>query len=265
MMRSTMKQSKKYRNWMLTILFWVVLWQLAASTMDNAIALVGPVQTFEIFFKLIAEAEFWKIVVCSLSRVLAGFFLGWMSGTLAAFAGCKVPAVEMLLAPFVSLLRAVPVASFVILALIWMGSENLTVFVVFVVVMPIVYAAVLDGMGQTDKEMLELAKVFRMGRWKKLWYIYRPSCIPFLLNAMTVTAGLAWKSGVAAEVIGIPEYSFGERLYMSKIYLETGELFAWTAAVILFSYLFERAGIWLLKKTAGKGVVTDGNPNSKLE
>lgn len=265
MMNSIMRQNKTCRKWILTVLFWLILWQIAASAMDNAIALVGPVETFGILLKLLTEVQFWKIVLFSSARILAGFCLGWIIGTLAALAAWKVPVVEILLAPFISLLRAVPVASFVILALIWMGSEKLTFFVVFVVVMPIVYTAVLDGMRQADKEMLEMAKVFRIGTWKKFWYIYRPSCVPFLLNAMTVTAGLTWKSGVAAEVIGIPDYSFGERLYMAKIYLETGELFAWTAAVIIFSYLFERVGIWILKKTVGRGVMTDGNSNSKLE
>lgn len=264
-MHSIMKQSKNWATRILVILFWLVVWQLAAVIMDNEIVLVGPGKTFSILLQLMTRVGFWKVVACSAVRILSGFFLGWFVGSLAAVVSWKAPVAEMLLAPFLSLLKAIPVASFVILALIWMGSENLTIFVVFVVVMPVVYAAVLEGMRLTDKEMLEMANLFRMGRGKKLWYIYRPFCVPFLVNAMTVTAGLTWKSGVAAEVIGIPDYSFGERLYMAKIYLETGELFAWTAAIILLSYLFERMGIWILKKTVGRGISTDGDSDSKLE
>ena len=51
---------------------------------------------------------------------------------------------------------------------------------------------------------------------------------------------------MAAEVIGLPKGSIGERLYQAKIYLDTPDLFAWTAVIILVSLVFERVFLRLL-------------------
>ena len=68
---------------------------------------------------------------------------------------------------------------------------------------------------------------------------------------------MGFKSGIAAEVIGVPDGSIGEGLYLAKIYLSTAELFAWTFMIIVVSTLFEKLFLWILKKFAGKGALID--------
>ena len=58
--------------------------------------------------------------------------------------------------------------------------------------------------------------------------------------ACRLACGLCWKSGVAAEVIGLPSGSIGERLYDAKIYLNTGEVLAWTLVIVLISLACEK-------------------------
>jgi len=58
---------------------------------------------------------------------------------------------------------------------------------------------------------------------------------------------LAWKAGVAAELIGYPAGSMGEQLYYSKFFLETDTLFAWTVVIIILSVSFEKLFLLLLK------------------
>ena len=64
--------------------------------------------------------------------------------------------------------------------------------------------------------------------------------------------GLAWKSGVAAEVLCLPKAAIGTQVYYSKIYLETPSLFAWTAVVIVLSMLLERIVRRLLGVKGGR-------------
>lgn len=73
-----------------------------------------------------------------------------------------------------------------------------------------------------------------------LFYIYRPALRPFLDSGMKISLGMCWKSGVAAEVIGMPDFSIGGRIYLSKVYLDTAGVLAWTAVVIVLSALFEK-------------------------
>ena len=150
-------------------------------------------------------------------------------------------------------MKSVPVASFVILALIWTGSEHLAVLISFLVVFPILYVNTLAGLQSADIRLLEMARVFRVRPLRRVRFIYLPALLPYLSGGCRVALGMSWKSGVAAEVIGLPSHSIGEHLYMSKIYLETDGLFAWTIVIIAISVLVERLVLFFLNRLQRKG------------
>lgn len=232
------------------VLFWLLLWQLVSIALNQPIILTGPLEVARALFALLPQSEFWLTVVMTLVKITCGFglalFAGFGLGTLA----WKFQWLKELLAPVMSLVRAIPVASFVILALIWAGSKNLSILISFLVAAPVIYVQTLAGLTSTDKKMLEMARVFHMPLPAKCRYIYWAALRPHLMEGIRITMGLCWKSGVAAEVIGTPDHSIGEKLYMAKIYLSTDELLAWTLVVILLSALFERICLRLME--AGK-------------
>ncbi len=119
-------------------------------------------------------------------------------------------------------------------------------------VLPVIYTNVLQGIDGADPKLLEMASVFRMPFFRKVRYIYIPSVLPALVSAASVSLGFCWKSGIAAEVIGLPTGSIGEKLYEAKLYLMTGELFAWTAVIVLVSVVFEKLVMLLIRKLAGQ-------------
>ena len=109
--------------------------------------------------------------------------------------------------------------------------------------------------------MTELAHAYAFGRKKTLREIYFPAVRPYLSAAATTGLGFAWKSCVAAEVIALSKNSVGRALYESKLYLETAELFAWTASVVLISVLFEK----LLVHKLFKNKNTEGTAGRRSE
>ena len=234
------------------VLFWLLVWQLGADTLNQPIILTGPVQVAQALLRLIPQGEFWRTIGVTLAKISIGFMAALTVGFMLGILSCRCHWLKELLAPAVSLLRSIPVASFVILALIWTGSENLSVLISFLVVLPVIYGHTLTGMESTDKKLLEMASVFRVSllpRWRR---IYWPSLKPYLQEGIRIAIGFCWKSGVAAEVIGVPDHSIGEKLYMAKIYLCTDELLAWTLMVIVLSAAFEK--LWLLVIGGKKGV-----------
>ncbi len=232
---------------LLCVFFWLVVWQAGAMALNQRILLVTPVDAAVKLIELIPSADFWKSVMFSAGRILSGFALGLTVGTgLAVFSGRYV-FLRKLISPFISVLKAVPVASFTILALIWVSSKNLSVLVTFLICVPIVYINMLEGIDSLDPKLKEMSTVFGIPPMRRFVGIYLSQLLPYFRSAAGLAIGLCWKSGAAAEVIGIPDGSIGEKLYQAKIYLETADLFAWTAVIIFVSWLCEKAFMSVIK------------------
>lgn len=240
------------------ILFWLCVWQVAAVLMKESIVFVGPLDMLRSLWEQMCGKEFWISTGNSALKIMFGFGTAFGSAVVMAGISFQIKWIKILLDPVVQLAKSVPVASFVVLLLILAGSENLSVFIVFLMVFPIIYVNMGQGLECVDTKMLEMCRVFKMSSWKKFLYIYRPAFLPFLISGSRVALGMSWKSGVAAEIIGIPRHSIGERLYMAKIYLNTESLFAWTLVIILLSLLFEKVFLQILKMLGGKTLKGEG-------
>ncbi len=215
------KKYGKYGKKILIVVCWIFMWQLAAALVGNRILLVGPLQTLQALGERALRGDFWLSVGHSLLRIGAGFASGLAIGLLLAAGSSRYKLLEEVLAPVMALLKAIPVASFVVLFLIWWRSAVLATAVSFCIVLPNIYVNTLEGIRHVDPRLLEMAQVLEIPAWNRFFYIYRPALKPYLDSAIHISAGMSWKSGVAAEVIGIPALSVGEQLYLSKIYLDT--------------------------------------------
>ncbi len=237
------------------LLFWLILWHGLSLLIHNQILLVGPLDAMKAWSVQITSPDFWKALWFSFGRISLGFFIAFLTGLLTGALAFLKPFIREFLAPAIQFMKSVPVASFVILALIWTGARNLSVFISFLVVYPVIHVNTLAGLSNADKNLLEMARVFQIPLWRQAASIYRISLYPYLESALQTVLGMSFKSGIAAEVIGVPDGSIGEGLYMAKIYLSTADLFAWTFTIIIISTLFEKGFLFMLKKLAGKGVV----------
>jgi len=236
-----------------SVLFWLLAWQLLAVAVGQRLLLASPAETLVRLLELACTAEFWQSILFTLLHILTGFLCAVAAGTLTGALSTRFGWLGELLSPLMTAIKSVPVASFVIVALIWIPSKRLSVLISFLIAYPLIHAAVLDGLTHVDPKLIEMARVFRMPRLNRLTAIELPAVLPRLTSAAGVAMGLAWKSGVAAEVIGIPTGSVGERLYKAKVYLATPDLFAWTLTIVLASMLCERA-LKLLLKQAGRAL-----------
>lgn len=239
MLRSTTKPNKRrIRLWAAAL--WLLIWQAAAMLVGQDFLLASPVQTLVRFFELACTGGFYLAALFSLARIFAGFLLGLALGVLLAGLSASCPRIRDLLSPVYAVLRSIPVASFVIVALIWVPSRNLSILICFLITFPVIYAGALSEIERTDPKLIEMARVLRMSAPRRLVYIYALPALRGFEVTCASAIGLAWKSGTAAELIAIPAGSIGERLYEAKVYLMTGDLFAWTILIVLLSALCAR-------------------------
>lgn len=215
--------------------FWLAAWQLASVAVGSRVVLVGPAEVARRLAELVLEADFWVSVGLSLGRVATGFGLAVVAGVALAAWASRSRVVEGLLAPLVGAVKAAPVASFVVLLLMWVSSRRLSVAVSFLMAFPILYTNVLAGVRQTDPALLEMADVFGVSGWARVRTVYAAQVVPYLRAGLSLAMGLSWKSGIAAEVIGLPAPSIGIHLYDAKVYLDTPDLLAWTVVIVALS------------------------------
>lgn len=237
---------KKRKLSLWAVLFWLLVWQAGSMALHSDILLVSPLRVVATLFELAGTQRFWTSLLGSLTRIVGGFLLAVLLGTGLAALAARFRRVEELLAPLVLAMKTVPVASFIILALIWFGSRNLSVFIALVMVFPVMYTNVLSGIRAVDVQLLEMARVFRIPALRRIRCVDLPQVMPYFRAGCTLGLGLCWKAGVAAEVIGMPIPSIGERLQQAKVYLDTPELFAWTLVIVLMSMGFEKLFMALL-------------------
>ena len=190
----------------LAVLFWIAIWQFASMYLGQEILLASPVSVVRKLFELIFSGNFWQSVGFSFVRIVTGFLLAVLLGIFLAVLAYWSKTVEILIAPVIAVVKSTPVASFIILCLIWIPSRNLSVFIFFLMV------------------------------------------LPYFLSACRLSLGMCWKAGVAAEVIGVPSGSIGEKLYNAKIYLNTPDLFAWTIVIIVISFVFEKCFLGIVSR-----------------
>lgn len=222
------------------IVFWIAVWQTSYMIINNDILFASPADTFREIVSLVFSSEFYKIIGSSFVRIAFGFFIGTAAGIiLGAVTGTSRIAYNIF-KPAVDAVRAAPVASFIILALAWLKSGEVPVFISFLTVIPIIWANITEGIKSVDIKLIEMSNVYNFTWRMKLEKIYIPSIRPYLRSALSTGAGFAFKSGIAAEVIGSPALSIGRKIYEAKIYLETAQLFAWTAVIIFLSIVFEK-------------------------
>lgn len=233
-------KGKIYVKKFIILLFWLGVWQILAMCVDNFLLVVTPLQALRALLTLAGQVEFWRSAFGSMWRIALGFLLGAVLALFLAAVSYRYKITEEVLRPFMVFCKAVPVAVFAVLILIWWGSSMLAVAICFLVVFPNIYLNTLEGLKSADRGLLEMAEVFRLPYGTRFFYIYRPALKPFLLSAFQLSLGMCWKSGVAAEVIGTPDHSIGGALYLAKIYLDTADLFAWTVVIVVLSVLFEK-------------------------
>ncbi len=213
---------------------------LAAAVPNGELLLASPVLAAARLLELLPSPAFWRAVGNSSLRIFGGFLLSCALAALLASLAAGRSWLQALLAPPVAAVKAVPVASFIILALVWLDARSLSLFISALMVFPPVYLNVLEGLQGTDRKLLELAQVYRIPLRRQIWGIYVPQTLPYFRSASSLALGLCWKAGAAAEIIGLPAGTIGERLYTAKIYLQTPDLFAWTAVILFLAAGFER-------------------------
>ncbi|MBR3894953.1 MAG: ABC transporter permease subunit [Clostridia bacterium] len=249
-----MKALKKAARILLVAAFWIGVWALAAWGVGKPLLLPSPVAVAGKLWELMQTAEFYLVTLNSLSNVAIGILFAILGGSLLAILTFRSRLLRELILPLMTVIKSTPVASFIILAFLWIGSANVPSFITLLIVLPVVWTNLDEGLSQIDPQLSEVAKVFRMSFGRRMRLLILPSVKPYFISACRASLGLAWKAGIAAEIITMPRHHIGTMIGEGKLYLETTDMFAWTVTVILLSLVIELLFTSLLKRLDRKPI-----------
>ncbi len=243
-------ERKKFWQNIIVVLFWLFLWQGLSMLVTPSFLFAGPLETIEKVYVLCTEETklFFGALCQSFGNILLGFLLATLVSVVLAGLAYQFDFVERLLYPLEQVMKSIPVASCVIVILLWFGSTQLSLVLTVMVAFPILYSDLLTSLRQTDTLLLEMAKCFSMSGWKKLRFVYLPSVFPSFLTGVTTAYGMSFRAGVAAELIAVPARTIGEQLYYAKVYMDTAGVFAWTFSMLLACFMTEKGLAFILRK-----------------
>ena len=240
--------AKKFGVSVSVLLFWIGVWYLASFLVDSVLLLPTPHDTLFALLELLCTPEFYNAVLSTLLRVALGLFFGIAAGVILAFLSYKFVFLKNVLSPAISVIRATPVASFIVLLWVLLSGNTLTVLVAFLMVMPIIWQNTLDGFSSVPTELIEVADVFEFSFKRRFKVLILPVISNYIFPALITSVGLAWKSEIAAEIIAYTKNSIGMYINDAKTFLMTPTVFAWTAIIVIMSILLEIAIRALLRR-----------------
>lgn len=228
--------------------FWIGIWYLLFAIIKNPLLFPAPHNVVLRLVELLKTVEFYKIILQSIIRIFIGLIVGILLGILFAVPTARWKTARDFIAPLMTVVKVTPVASFIFLLLLWIGRDILPAVISVCVVLPVVWTSVETGIIEADRSLLEMAHVYKMTLWQKLRYIYMPAIIPYFTSSVKSSIGIAWKAGIAAEVLTAPLIAIGKQIAESRNNIEPTDLFTWTAVAIIISVVIEKVILLIFEK-----------------
>lgn len=233
---------------LIAVAVFLLLWLAAAKIIGVEMILPTPGETLKEFIRLTGEPAFWQATANTLIRSLISFAVSFGLALILSVLAYLVPIVYKLLSPLIVIVRSTPTISIILLAIIWMTQYTSPVFITVLIIFPLLYAGFLGGLTSIDKDLIAMSKLYKVPMFTRIKELYIPNMLPSVFVSSRSSISLTVKIMISAEVLAQTGKSMGNFMQLSKIYLETGELLAWTAAAVIISYLLELA-ILLIQKT----------------
>ena len=234
-----MKIVKKIGKLLLITLFWVGVWMLVANRIGKPLLFPYPKDVLLRLWELMQTEDFYRITATSLGNVFTGILIAVRLGVVLSIITSRVSLLRELILPAMTVIKATPVASFIVLAMILIGSAKIPTFITLLIVLPVVWTNLDEGFLKIDPKLSEVTRVYKMPFFRRLRVLILPSLKPYFVSACRSSIGLAWKAGVAAEIIAMPKNTIGTMIGEAKLYIESATMFAWTLTVILLSLVIE--------------------------
>lgn len=226
----------------------IALWQIVAGIYKNDIIFPTFSDTIKRILEIMVKTDLSKEILITLNRGVQGLIIGSLAGIVSGIISGLNKYGRQIIMPLMMFCQATPVISFLLLFLIWFDNKNIPFIVVVISVMPSFAISVVEGIKNTDKKLIEMAKFYKIKTMKIIKDIYMPAVSGYILSAFKTALGITFRVAVMAEVLAHPGNGIGERMNSARINVETVDIFAWTIIIIVITIGFEKIVSFIFEK-----------------
>lgn len=241
-------KKEKLTKWTIQIVFWVGLWAILSDFIAAPILLPSPLSVMKEMLDLSFSGFFWSLFFKTFANVFFGLLIGLILGLILVFASFYSKLSAWLIEPMIHFIKTTPIAAMILVLLIWLRSASLPMVLVILVVIPAIYLNIWEALTKAKSEIVEVLEVYKVGKKKSFRYVYFPIALEEIYKSLPFLMGFSWKSGVSGEIMAQVKNSFGNEIYLSKIYLETARVFAFVILLVIFSVAIEKLVLKVVKK-----------------
>ena len=235
----TVFTSRAGKPYWISVFVILIIWELLSLKVDQEIIIPSVFSVGKELFGILSSFSSWNIILWTLGRIFFTFFLDLLLALAVGIPSGINSRFEQAVRPLESAVRTVPTMGVILLSLIWLDSELTPVFVTSLIIFPILYRSVVDGIRNIDKKLIDFHKVHQIHFGKKLKFFYIPSMFPFLKTGTITSLGLGFKVMITAEVLSQPDKAIGTIFQIERAQLNTAAVIAWCIFMIAVSSLFE--------------------------
>jgi len=223
----------------ISVLILLIIWKLLSAIYQSEFILPSPESTLLATVKLFTTKNFLYVAGATIARGIIGFIFSFILGILLGiFAGIN-SSFNAFLKPLLVTIRSIPVISIILLALIWFKVDMVPVFIAFLTMFPIICTNVIDGIRNVDKDLVEMARIYKIDHTKIVKQVYLPAITPFVFSGASSAMGFGWRAIIIGEVLSQPQFGIGTLMQTAQTYLLVDQVIAWTIIAVIISYLFE--------------------------
>lgn len=215
------------------------LWAITAARTGSDLLVPSISTTFDGLWDLLGQKQTYVDVAATLLRALRGFVLSFAIALALSVVAAFFKPFARIFAPIVAIMRSTPTMSVILLCLLWTNTQIAPVFVTVLIIFPLLYTAFYSAITGVDRKLVEMAKVYKVPFFTKLFKLYIPSTLPAVFSAVRSTLSLTVKLTIAAEVLAQTKNSIGVDMQLANLYLETPVLIAWTLIAIVLGAILE--------------------------
>lgn len=225
---------------LLSVCLLLLVWQVMAGYMEQPGLIPSVAELIKALFQLFGSETFYISISATVLRGILGLFISLGVALVAAILFARNDLLYELFRPLLTIMRSVPVISFILLALVFLDSESIPLMIAFLTMFPLLAENLTKGILNLQPGLSLMAHRFGISHINKLMHIYYPQLKPFLFSGLASAAGFGWRAIIMGEVLAQCAFGIGGEMKRAQLFISVPELVAWTIIAIVISFLTDK-------------------------